>query len=478
MPGSFTILDATSVYDLACSIKENKKMSKMELAKVLAIEANVSIKTACRFIESFIEVVGDELVKNGIVTLRGFGRFKVSKKKARVGRNPATGQAITIPHSRRPKFVPDKRFREKFLFLKKSIAINKIEKKEIKRVKVQIQCMAEKVEDDSGKLAIVRIFFGTDRRLDEGAAVEDLFGSLRGDGTTYGVCDVNIPPEHRLGRMERPHWWKFEFSENVARHIVLLEVSPLDPVDFASSLKKRVDDSAERDVLVFVHGYNVTFGEAARRTAQLAYDLPFSGAPVLFSWPSDGKVERYLGDCDDAAWSVPHLEEFLNNVIAWSGATKINLIAHSMGGLALVNALVAMAGRQKGRTLFNNIILAAPDIDRDIFVSQILPQMTGSRLSMRTTLYASSHDRALQVSRKIRGPIPRAGEGGEDIVVAEGLDSIDASRVPTDLLGHGYFASTKDLLIDIYHLLANNLPPSNRGLRPRMKQELKYWILP
>lgn len=471
-------------------------MNKMELTRALAIAANVSIKTAYRFIESFIEVVGAELVKNGNVTLRGFGRFKVSKKKARVGRNPKTGQAITIPHDRRPKFVADKIFREEFLLLKNSVAIKKMEKTGISKKMgnelpenaggakdksgriVKIQCMSEKEENDSSKPAVVRIFFGTDRKLNEGAAPEDLFGSLRGEGTTYGVCDVNIPPEHRLGRMERPHWWKFEFSEDVARHIVLLEVRPLEPVDFASSLKKRVNDSSERDVLVFVHGYNVTFGEAARRTAQLAYDLPFSGAPVLFSWPSDGKVERYLGDCDDATWSVPHLEEFLNNVIAWSGAAKIHLIAHSMGGLALVNALVAMAARHEGRTLFNNIILAAPDIDRDIFISQILPQMTGSRLSVRTTLYASSHDRALQVSRKIRGPIPRAGEGGEDIVVAQGLDSIDASRVPTDLLGHGYFASTKDLLIDIYHLLANNLPPSNRGLRPRMKQELKYWILP
>jgi len=486
-------------------------MNKTELARELASATGISIGETMHFLEALIEVIAAALRGGKKVKLHGFGVYSLFQRKNRTGRNPKTGAIIHIPGRQTLRFTPGKA-------LKTSISVHEVklrdpgheESDSIKglesmgkdyldssrfiEAKVQeftekkartseeysldIQSSSKEKEKTEEKPTVVRIFYGTNREHHPDAKMEDRFGAGRFYGIHYGICDVNIPPDHSPGKIERPHWWKFEFKEKTDSHLMLLEIRPLEEGDFTTSLAERVGQSPEKDLLLFVHGFNVTFAEAARRTAQLAFDLPFDGAPAMFSWPADGKIERYLGDLADAEWSVPCLEQFIELLISHSGARRIHLIAHSMGCLALANTVVALGRRHAGRNLFHNIILAAPDIDRDIFNLQILPNMTSDRLSRRLTLYASSHDKALLISRKIRGDLSRAGEGGAEIIVAQNLDSIDATRVHTDLLGHGYFASTKELLGDIYHTLKNDLPPENRGLRIRLKEALKYWVFP
>src|SRR4029077_700800 len=95
----------------------------------------------------------------------------------------------------------------------------------------------------------------------------------------------------------------------------------------------------ERSAVGFINGFNVTFDDAVYRTAQLNYDLGFDGAPMMFSWPSQGAHGKYDGDEEAVQWSSAHLKSFLERVARESGVRRIHLIAHSMGNRALTNAL-------------------------------------------------------------------------------------------------------------------------------------------
>ena len=79
-------------------------MTKNELAEQVARRNGLSANQARQVLESTIEVVSDELAAGGEVALAGFGKFSVSNRAARQGRNPATGETINIAASKAAKF--------------------------------------------------------------------------------------------------------------------------------------------------------------------------------------------------------------------------------------------------------------------------------------------------------------------------------------------------------------------------------------
>ncbi|MGD9126509.1 MAG: alpha/beta hydrolase, partial [Planctomycetia bacterium] len=154
-----------------------------------------------------------------------------------------------------------------------------------------------------------------------------------------GICEVSIPKTHQLAELESPSILRFEISEDPTKHVVLLGIDPLDQENFIAQLRNRVKESDDQEAFVFVHGYNVNFEDAARRTAQLAYDLNFQGAPILYSWPSQGGLFKYTIDENNVEWTVAHLKQFLQLIAKQSNAKRVHLIAHSMGNRALTRAL-------------------------------------------------------------------------------------------------------------------------------------------
>ena len=87
-------------------------MTKAELINRVAKEANISKASAEKAINSMTSNVSKCLRKQDKLTLTGFGTFMVSKRKARVGRNPQTGALINIKAARVPKFKPGKQLKE------------------------------------------------------------------------------------------------------------------------------------------------------------------------------------------------------------------------------------------------------------------------------------------------------------------------------------------------------------------------------
>jgi len=300
------------------------------------------------------------------------------------------------------------------------------------------------------------------------------YGHMRGS-MELGMCKVSIPKDHKVGELESPSIFHFEFKQDPTKHVVLLDVTEQPADAFYANLKKRVAQSSDKEAFVFVHGYNVTFDDAARRTAQIAYDLKFDGAPIFFSWPSQGGLLSYAVDETNVVWAVPHLRKFLTDIAERSGARNLHLIAHSMGNRALTSALRDLSIEMSEKMpMFREVVLTAPDIDAEVFRRDIVPAIR--KTANRVTLYASSNDEALIASKTFHG-YPRAGDSGGDVVVIDGIDTIDVSDVDTSLLGHCYYGTNDTVLIDLAQLLREALPPDKRTrLRSIEFGALKYWI--
>jgi esterase/lipase superfamily enzyme len=206
----------------------------------------------------------------------------------------------------------------------------------------------------------------------------------------------------------------------------------------------------------------------------LAYDLSFPGATVLYSWPSQGRPLSYMVDETNVAWTQGHFQSVLNLLLSEVGARNVNVIAHSMGGRAVAHALASFSpSRPRGTGNLHHVVLAAPDIDADEFRSLAvrLPE-----LPQRMTLYASSRDRALQVSKRFHG-YPRAGESGQSLVIIPDLmDTIDATAVNTSLLGHSYYGDERSILTDIFTLVREGIAPPRFGMSRQELANLPYWV--
>jgi len=313
--------------------------------------------------------------------------------------------------------------------------------------------------------ATVRVFYGTDRKTTGSLKPAELYGAERGE-LQYGYLDVTIPAVHQEAELEtRSPWDITSYFVSTAglrtRYVLLDQVTPLARDGFLSALRKQIRGAPSKDVFIFVHGFNSTFEDAARRCAQLAYDLDFDGTPMMYSWASAGSATAYIKDEATVTASGRKMAQMLDDVVAQSGAERIHLIAHSMGNRALIEALQAyLATREAGRRqhIFDQIVFTAPDVDREYFVDAIKPL---SSAAARVTLYASNTDLALQSSQLLHDA-PRAGLAGASIISMAGLDTIDMSEVPADSLGHNYFAANAGAIYDLFRLLWRGDPPPRR----------------
>jgi len=179
-------------------------------------------------------------------------------------------------------------------------------------------------------------------RLDNNISSDELFLDLK------SIVGSNVKRyedtfEIKFGEMERPPGWNVFSKETIGKHVMLKSIEEMNSKEFIETLNKKLGNVKENDLLVFIHGYNVSFADAARRTAQLSYDLKFQGVPLTYSWPSLSETEEYLTDEASVQYTVPHLVTFLKDVIDNNKESKnkanIHIVGHSMGSRALSYAI-------------------------------------------------------------------------------------------------------------------------------------------
>ncbi len=324
------------------------------------------------------------------------------------------------------------------------------------------QLVGDPVVDSAGKLRyhLMRIYYATNREATTATAPDDHFGGDRGT-LSLGVVNVALPRVHEIGQLESPSILKLEFSADPEHHVMLESIKPLTTDAWRAEIAKRATALDRPGILVFVHGYNSSFSDAARRAAQLAFDLRFGGATVLFSWPSRASTFEYTVDEQSAEWSVPDMKSVLAMLSTAAPGAPIYVIAHSMGNRVFTRGFKELLDRNPAASVpFKQVVLAAPDIDADVFRREIGPAILG--MGPRVTLYASSNDKALAASREVHGGYRRLGESGKDLVVLKGLDTVDASTVSTEFLGHSYYGDSTTVMSDLMYLIRKSLPPEQR----------------
>jgi esterase/lipase superfamily enzyme len=334
--------------------------------------------------------------------------------------------------------------------------------------------LANELPDEEGhdNAIYFPVWFCTNRKIDY-KHLE--FSSMRSNTMALGKAQVRILKYHETPGQPPPSFFekirRFDFRNDfeVVRTTSLR----------AENFKEDLSASKGQDSLLFIHGYNVDFQNAAIRAAQLGFDLKVPGITAFFSWPAQGKTASYMVDEATIAASERYIADFLVNFSRQIGSGKVHIIAHSMGNRGLLRALQRIQQMPDTRDVsFGQVIFAAPDEDRDVFrdtVEEFVRPASETQLAKRFTLYASKHDKAVWTSALLH-QAPRAGFW-LPYTEANGLDSI-ATKVNSDFLGHSYFAEARPVLLDIKLLVANNEGPSKRGfeLEP-VKNHRNLWRL-
>ncbi len=197
-----------------------------------------------------------------------------------------------------------------------------------------------------------------------------------------------------------------------------------------------------RDVLLYVHGFNETFGSAARSAGQLSHSLAFQGRTALFTWPSGGKLFDYAYDRESALWSRDGFVEALRALVANPTVGRIHIVAHSMGAFLTLEGLRELRDSADVSARIGSVVFASPDVDIDAFeqtVSKLGP------LSRRMTLIIDPGDRALAVSARIAGGVARAGAADRSRLEALGVRVADTSGRGWSMLRHDLFLSDSEV---------------------------------
>ncbi len=314
----------------------------------------------------------------------------------------------------------------------------------------------------------VEVWFGTNRQRN----ARGQFPGERSDDVTYGRCRVFVPEDRAMGSLGRGLFGRLTKGDN---RVKLQHVDVLGERQFWSLLANTVTtlDPGDQQGLVFLHGFNTKFEDAARRTAQLKVDLAHKGPAAFFSWPSLGYGAGYGGDESAIDGSEPAIRAFLVDFAQRSGASAVHIIAHSMGNRGLLRAMdaIASAAASAAPIRFGQVFLAAPDVDAQVFRN--LAAAYG-QLSTRTTLYVTNNDKAIGLSRGLHR-YARVGLS-PPVAVVPGVDTVDASRVNLGLIGHGYAAEMRPVLADIHELIQGDTAPDRRfGLRKALGGTADYW---
>jgi len=289
----------------------------------------------------------------------------------------------------------------------------------------------------------VQVFVASTRKGEHGAASQ----TLSSDGVHYALDILTIPPGHRAGSIEEPIFG----AANARDHIVLAGERTLDSDEFKSELASHVSGriGVNRDVLVFVHGFNTPFDEARDRTAQIVADSRFGGVAVLFTWPTKHELFGYVSDKDNATASRDALQSLLQEIGATPGVGKVHVLAHSMGGWLAMEALrqEAIAGDRDLSGHLGDVMLASPDIDMDVFAGQM------ARLRpANVTVFATANDRALSLSSAIAqsrqrvGAINPSNPEDRERLEALGAKVYDLTKFSDGLIDHGAYADAPDVL--------------------------------
>jgi len=335
-----------------------------------------------------------------------------------------------------------------------------------------------------------RHFFITNRRFETGdAPVEDRYTSDRGEGLSFGTFDTRIQPSLGLGMLlDGTDWFQNE-------EIRITDVSKLDSEDMLEQLRNVVDRTSGRSLLIVIHGFRERFSSALRKTAFIASVLDIDTPVLVFDWPANqgSSLRGYRASRELADASGADLARALEVIISEIQPDNLALVANSMGGEVVVSAfnlLYENPDSADSDVEIDHVVLTAPDVDHTAFNEQFKHEIKAFAEDL--TVYVSSNDRALLISRLInRGE--RVGEStlspdmlDEAVMILRLVDPdsdlislVDVTPVNRTRNFHNFSLETPEFYDDLYlRLTAEERAPRSRRLyRVRTPDGSEYWVL-
>jgi esterase/lipase superfamily enzyme len=244
------------------------------------------------------------------------------------------------------------------------------------------------------------IFVGTTRQEEDG-----VFGFARADQAAFLRYDILVPFDRETGEVT---WPKSAKRADPRTDFLTLDAVKFDSgPDFRKELAGAMARRGQKDVVVYVHGFNNTMAEGVYRVAQMHFDLKVPGVAVHYAWPSRGSALGYVYDRDSAMFARDGLEALLHEV-AQAGARRVVIVAHSMGSVVAMETLRQASIRGDSRVMksLGGVILISPDLDVDVFRSQA--QAIGD-LPQPFLIFGSRRDSVLNLSSRIAGNPDRLG---------------------------------------------------------------------
>ncbi|WP_183228189.1 alpha/beta fold hydrolase [Bartonella callosciuri] len=287
--------------------------------------------------------------------------------------------------------------------------------------------------------AIIPVYVATSRMMQNNYSQP--YGSERSNTVHYNRIDIGIPQKHVKGLVE--------INAYKPTHDKYFAAVALQKYDNKEQFKQQLNAAlakkpkGKREIFLFIHGYNNNFADGTFRTAQFTYDYSLNVVAVHYSWPSAGSIPLYIYDRDSAHFARDGLIELLT-VISETNADRISVIAHSMGNFVIMEAFrtLALQGKYKPIRRITSFLMAAPDIDVDVFEHQLNDI---KRLPQPTAILVSRADKALAVSGRLTGGHHRVGDGTDiEMLHRNGIAVLDFSDV--DGGAHSVFASSPTLM--------------------------------
>jgi len=303
------------------------------------------------------------------------------------------------------------------------------------------------------------LLVATTRERDDRAGT--LFNGDRATGLDYAELTVSIPPNHKQNEIE----WATTPPGDPNADFVVRDERYLDgDKAFVQALNAQLAQRppGSRNVFLFIHGFNTMFAEAVYRAAQLAHDSKAPGVPVLFTWASRGTATAYVYDLNSATAARDALEHALRLLLR-SNAEKVNVLAHSMGNWVTVEAFrqIKISGDLPPTNRIGTIVLAAPDIDIDVFKSQL---RRFGKPQKPFYVVLSQDDRALFLSRTIAGGVTRVGDSDTAELAALGASVIDLTDVNgADATNHDKFVQLASVAPELRGILARGINADHRA---------------
>lgn len=290
--------------------------------------------------------------------------------------------------------------------------------------------------------------------------------------------DVDSPVAETAGT--RPTATKIERDEEIVRAEALLS--------------ERLAQVPDKEVFIFVHGYNNSFYDAVTTIAGLWHFLGRRGVPIAYTWPAGqtGLLRGYNYDRESSEFTVFHLKQMLREIAHNPDVKKINVICHSRGTDVVLSALRELylefngAGKNTREELkLGTLVLAAPDIDFDVLAQRMLTVRLG-RIPERFVLYVCSNDEALGIANWLFGGGGRVGKLRSDMFSSEELNAlrmsktvqvVDARIKNPGAFGHDYFHSNPAVSSDLIMVMRYHMMPDGGSGRPLESDGKGFWIV-